>query len=438
LSSNSRPDRTGPRFIRPLRDFLHTESAGGAVLVAATVVALVWANSPWKASYFELWDTHLSVSLGARTLDLTLRGWINDGLMALFFFVVGLEIKRELVEGELRDPRRAVLPAIAALGGMLVPAAIYLAINAGGDAVAGWGIPMATDIAMAVGVLTLLGRRVAPSLKLFLLALAIVDDIGAILVIAVFYAEAIHYDALVVSILIAVAVIVLRRLRVWYTPLYGVLGLTMWFFLHESGIHATLVGVVLGLMAPTRPIRQREMVDADVLADIATPETARETVTLARESVSTVEWLEQILHPWTSFVIVPLFALANAGVLLNASVVDDALTSRVTWGVVAGLVAGKLVGVTAFTWLAVRLRIGTLPDGARWSNVVGVAALAGIGFTVSIFVAGLAFDEPRLTEQAKIGILLASVLAGLLGVLLLARSGRAGVHASRERGQRAA
>ena len=417
------PSRTdGPRFIRPLRDFLHTESAGGIVLVAATVVALIWANSPWKASYVDLWATHLDISLGSHSLDLTLREWINDGLMALFFFVVGLEIKRELVEGELREPRRAALPAIAALGGMLVPAAVYLAINVGGDAVDGWGIPMATDIAMAVGVLSLLGSRVAPSLKLFLLALAIVDDIGAILVIAVFYSDDIHYDALIVAVVMAIAVIVLRRLNVWYTPLYAVLGVSMWVFLHESGIHATIVGVVLGIMAPVRPIRQRELVDADKLRDISTPETARETVILARESVSTVEWLEHMLHPWTSFVIVPLFALANAGVLLNADIVGDALGARVTWGVVTGLVIGKLVGISAFTWLAVKLRIGTLPDGVSWASIIGVAALAGIGFTVSIFIAGLAFDGPVLAEQAKIGILFASVIAGLLGALLLVRS----------------
>jgi len=281
---------------------------------------------------------------------------------------------------------------------------------------------MATDIAMAIDVLSLLGSRVAPSLKLFLLALAIVDDIGAILVIAIFYSDDIHYDALLVAIAMAVAVIVLRRLNVWYTPLYAVLGISMWVFLHESGIHATIVGVVLGLMAPTRPIRQREMIDADKLADISTVETARETVHLARESVSTVEWLEQMLHPWTSFVIVPLFALANAGVLLNADIVGDALAARVTWGVVIGLVVGKLVGITAFTWAAVRLRIGTLPDGVGWPSVVGVAALAGVGFTVSIFIAGLAFDGPVLAEQAKIGILIASIVAGLLGTLLLARS----------------
>ena len=220
----------------------------------------------------------------------------------------------------------------------------------------------------------------------------------------------------------AIAVIVLRRLNVWYTPLYAVLGVSMWVFLHESGIHATIVGVVLGIMAPTRPIRQRELVDADKLRDISTPETARETVILARESVSTVEWLEHMLHPWTSFVIVPLFALANAGVLLNADIVGDALGARVTWGVITGLVIGKLVGISAFTWLAVRLRIGTLPDGVSWASIIGVAALAGIGFTVSIFIAGLAFDGPVLAEQAKIGILFASVIAGLLGALLLVRS----------------
>jgi NhaA family Na+:H+ antiporter len=424
LSREPRPAPAGPRFIRPLRDFLRTESAGGAVLVAATVAALVWANSPWEASYVDLWNTHLSVSLGSRTLDLTLRDWINDGLMALFFFVVGLEIKRELVEGELREPRRAALPAIAAVGGMLVPAAIYLAINAGRDSVDGWGIPMATDIAMAVGIMSLLGPRVAPAQKLFLLALAIVDDIGAILVIAVFYTEDIHYAALGVSIALAVAVVVLRRLRVWYTPLYVLLGVSMWLFLHESGIHATIVGVVLGLLAPTRPMRRREMVDADQLVDISTPATARETATLARESVSVVEWLEQMLHPWTSFVIVPLFALANAGIPLGAEILRDAWSAPVTWGVVLGLVAGKFVGITVFTWLAVRFRIGALPEGVTWGNVAGLGALAGIGFTVSLFVTGLAFDVPRFEEQAKIGILAASVLAGAAGTFALARSNR--------------
>ena len=419
--AGKRGPRTGPRFIRPLGDFLRTESAGGVLLVIATVIALVWANSPWQTSYIDFWSTHIAVSLGRHTLDLTLQQWINDGLMTLFFFVVGLEIKRELVEGELREPRRAALPAIAAAGGILVPALIFLAITAGTHASRGWGIPVATDIAMAVGVLSLLGSRIAPSLKLFLLALAIVDDIGAILVIAIFYSHGIHLDALAVAALLVVAVVVARRIGVWYTPLYVVLGLALWLALHESGLHATIDGVILGLMAPTRPIRQREYVDLDALADISTAATARETAMMARESVSVVEWLEQLLHPWTSFVIVPLFALANAGIPLGAAAISDAFSSRVTYGVLVGLVVGKFVGITFFTWLAVRIGAGRLPDGVRPAQIVGVAALGGIGFTVSIFVTGLAFDDAQLVGQAKIGILAASIVAGALGALILTR-----------------
>ena len=419
--AGKRGPRTGPRFIRPLGDFLHTESAGGVLLVIATVIALVWANSPWQTSYTDFWSTHVAISLGSHTLDLTLQDWINDGLMTLFFFVVGLEIKRELVEGELREPRRAALPAIAAAGGMIVPALIFLAITVGTSASRGWGIPVATDIAMAVGVVSLLGSRVAPSLKLFLLALAIVDDIGAILVIAIFYSHGIHLDALGVAALLVIAVVVARRIGVWYTPLYVVLGLALWLALHESGLHATIDGVILGLMAPTRPIRQREYVDADALTDISTAATARETATLARESVSVVEWLEQLLHPWTSFVIVPLFALANAGIPLGATAISDAFSSRVTYGVLVGLVVGKLVGITFFAWLAVRIGAGRLPDGVRRGQIVGVAALGGIGFTVSIFVTGLAFDDAQLIDQAKIGILAASIVAGALGALILTR-----------------
>jgi Na+:H+ antiporter, NhaA family len=413
---------SGPSLIRPLTDFLHTESAGGLLLVAAALVALVWANSPWQDSYEELWTTDLAVSLGSRSIDLDLREWINEGLMTLFFFVVGLEIKRELVEGELRDPRRAVLPAIAAVGGMIVPAVLYIAINIGGDASEGWGIPIATDIAMTVGILSLLGSRVEPSLKLFLLALAIADDIGAILVIAIFYGEAIDLDALLVAVGLAALVVVLRVLGVRQTSVIVVLGVGLWLAVHESGINATLVGVGLGLMAPTQPMRQRELIDAAALSDLSTVDAARETAMLARESVSVVEWLEHILHPWTSFVIVPLFVLANAGIPLGADAIGDALSARVTYGVLFGLVVGKLVGITTFTWLAVRLGLGALPDRTRWPSIVGVAALGGIGFTVSIFVAGLAFDEVVLRERATIGILLASVAAAVLGACVLGRT----------------
>ena len=412
---------SGPQFVRPLVDFLHTEAAGGVALVVAAVVALVWANSPWEAAYADLWHTQLAVSFAGHELDLDLRDWVNDGLMTLFFFVVGLEIKRELVEGELREPRKAALPAIAAVGGMVVPALIFLALNVGRPGVDGWGIPMATDIAMAVGVLSLLGSRVAPSLKLFVLALAIVDDIGAIIVIAVFYSDSIDLAALGLSFGLVAAVAALRWGGVRSFLPYVAAGAALWLAVHESGIHATLVGVVLGLMAPTRPVRQPELVDADALADVSSYEAARETVVLARDSVSVVEWLEHRLHPWTSFVVVPLFALANAGVPISAAKVADSFTTSLGAGIVVGLVAGKLVGITAFTWLATRLRLGVLPEGAGWPGVVSVSAVAGIGFTVSVFVAGLAFDgAPDLQDRAKVAILVASVLAGVLGAGLVA------------------
>jgi NhaA family Na+:H+ antiporter len=419
------PERNGAdaderhRLIRPLVDFLHTESAGGVTLVAAAIVALLWTNSPWDASYDDVWTTDLAVALGHWELDLDLRDWINDGLMALFFFVVGLEIKRELVEGELRDPRRAALPVWAALGGMIVPALIYAAFNAGGEGSDGWGIPMATDIAMAVGVLSLLGSRASPSLKLFLLALAIVDDIGAIVVIAVFYTKDIGGEALLASAGLVMVVVVMRRAGVRSVAPYAVVGVGLWLALHESGVHATLAGVALGLLTPTQPIRHPELVDAAELADVSSYEAARQTATAARESVSVVEWLEHQLHPWTSFVIVPLFVLANAGVPLSGGAVGDALSSSVAGGIVVGLVVGKFVGIAGFTWLAARLRIARLPEDATWSGILGVSALAGIGFTVSIFITDLAFAGTALEDQAKIAILAASVLAATIGSGLL-------------------
>ena len=410
------------RLPGPVAEFLHLEAAGGIVLVAAAAVALVWANSPWQDSYTTFWSTHLSIALGSHSIDLTLQEWVNDGLMTIFFFVVGLEIKRELVEGELREPRRAALPAIAAIGGMVVPALVYLAINAGGAGQDGWGIPMATDIAMAIGVLSLLGSRVAPSLKLFLLALAIVDDIGAIAVIAIFYSDEIHFAELGLATVVVIIVVLCRSLGARPTPVYVVLGAIMWYELHEAGVHATIAGVVLGLLAPAQPIRRRQDVSDDELRDVSTPETAHETVVLARESVSVVARLEHLLHPWSSFVIVPLFALANAGVPLGASALSDALSSPIAYGVVVGLVVGKLVGVTLFSWLAIRLGVGRLPDDVRPAGLVGIAALAGIGFTVSIFVTNLAFDDVGLQDEAKVGILAASLIASALGALIVSRS----------------
>jgi Na+:H+ antiporter, NhaA family len=394
--------RSPVRLVRPLVEFLRTEAASGVALLAAAVVALVWANSPWQQSYVDLWTHELAIGIGSHSLELDVRGWINDGLMTIFFFVVGLEIKRELVVGELRQPRRAALPVIAAAGGMVVPALIYTALNAGGAGADGWGIPVATDIAMAVGVVSLLGAAVEPSLKLFLLALAIVDDIGAIAIIAVFYSHGLDAGAALAALAILAVVVACRVMGVQAIAVYVVLGVALWLAVQQSGIHATITGVVLGLLTPTTPLRNR---DGDVAGSV-------------------VESLERLLHPWSSFVVVPLFALANAGVPVSSEALREAWSSPITHGVVAGLVLGKLVGVSVATWAAVRLGVGELPAGTTWRAVVGIGAVAGIGFTVSIFVTDLAFDDPSLRDEAIIGILAASVLAALLGALVFRLGGR--------------
>jgi NhaA family Na+:H+ antiporter len=411
------------RRIRPLADFLRAEAAGGVVLVVAAIVALVWANSPWSASYRDLWSTTLSLTLGSHNLSLDLLHWVNDGLMTLFFLVVGLEIKRELVQGELRDPRRAALPAIAALGGMVVPALLFVAVAGGGAARDGWGVPMATDIAIAVGVVALLGSRVHPSLKLFLLALAIVDDIGAIVVIALFYSGSIDVAMLGLAALALAVMMVMRAFGIYWSPLYVVAGAGMWLALHEAGVHATLAGVVCGLLAPAVPHTPPELIDVDELADVSSPEAVATTVTRAKSSVSVVEWLEHVLHPWTSFVIVPIFALANAGIEISRDALGDAARSRVTLGIVLGLVVGKPLGITLASWIAVRTRVGALAPGVSWSSLLGVASIAGIGFTVSLFITELAFDDPTVTTDAKLGVLAASILSALVGsALVLSRS----------------
>ncbi len=409
---------------RPVLRFLHVEAAGGILLVGAAVVALVWASSPWSDSYEELWTTVASVEVGDLHLTMDLRHWVNDALMALFFLVIGLEIKSELVVGQLASWRQSIVPAVGAVGGMVAPALLYLAISPGEPA--GWGIPMATDVAFAAGALALLGTRAPTELKVLLLALAIVDDIGAILVIAVFYTDDLTFGWLAAALGALAVVIGLRRARVWYHPLYAVLGIAMWVALHESGVHATLAGVAMGLLAPARPLL--EEVDADRIAHQLSADhdvTAQEVRDIAfqvRESIPIAERVQDLLHPWTSFVIVPLFALANAGVPLSASALGDAATSAVTLGVAGGLVLGKLVGITGAIALAVRLGWGRLPETVRMVHVVGMAGLAGIGFTVSIFVAGLAFDDARVVDDAKLGVLAASVVAAAVGGAVLLRT----------------
>ena len=388
------------RVLDPLADFLREEAAGGLVLLGATIVALVWANTPARDAYEELWHAELTLGSGSLAIREDLRHWVNDGLMALFFFVVGLEIKRELAVGELSDRRAAALPAMAALGGVLLPAGVFLAVAGGGDAASGWAIPMATDIAFAVGVLALLGDRVSSGVKLLLLAIAVVDDILAISVIAVFYSSDISAGWLLVALALLVLIVVLRRLGVVRVLAYVPAGLLVWVAAHESGVHATVAGVVLGLLTPAGEVGGRRV----------------------------LEDLEHRLHPVTSFVAVPLFALANAGVYLGGGALADAAASRVAWAIALGLVVGKLAGIAGATFLGLRARVGALPDGVSRSQVWGVSALGGIGFTVSLFIAGLAYEMPELQQQAKVGIFAGTIVSGVLGAGLLWRhaGGRGG------------
>jgi Na+:H+ antiporter, NhaA family len=408
---------------RPLREFLQTEIAGGILLLLSTLVALVWVNSPLGDSYELVWATDLGIRIGNFELTEDIRHWVNDGLMAIFFFVVGLEIKRELVIGELNNRQKAALPALAALGGMIVPALIYLAVNKGGEGVGGWGIPMATDIAFAVGALALFGKHCPDSLRVFLLSLAIVDDIGAILVIALFYAVGIETGWLLAAIALLAVVSGMRSRRFWWTPLYVVAGTAVWFATLQSGVHATIAGVALGLLTPARPVDPEgahdAVTEASALMHDPEPSAIRRVNIQAQEAVSVAERLEHLLHPWTSYAVIPIFALANAGVHLNTQLLATAATSPVTLGIVAGLVGGKIFGISAFSWAGTRMGIASLPQGLSRSHVVGAAATAGIGFTVSLFIAGLAFDDPQLIDEARIGILLGSGAAATLGWLLL-------------------
>jgi NhaA family Na+:H+ antiporter len=345
--------------------------------------------------------------------------------MALFFYVVGMEIKKELVSGELRDRRAVALPAMAALGGMIVPALIFVAFNAGGDGSRGWGIPMATDIAFALGVVALLGARVPGPVKVLLLTLAIVDDIGAIVVIAIFYSSGIDAVMLAVAVAIVAGVVVLHRLHVEYPPVLVAAGVALWLVVYESGVHATIAGVVMGLLTPA--VAAQTELEADEVVDVLAgrpdlhAREVRATAALVKGSISACERTIDALHPWTSFVIVPLFALGNAGIELSGDAISS--PSRVAFGVAVALVVGKFLGVVSFSWLAVRIGLGRLPTGARWSHMAGVGAVAGIGFTVSLFVTGLAFDDPGLQADAKIGILAASIVAATAGALVFSSIG---------------
>ncbi|MGH3788363.1 MAG: Na+/H+ antiporter NhaA [Pseudonocardiaceae bacterium] len=412
----------------PVRRFLRTEAAGAGLLVAATVLALAWANSPWGGSYEALWSTELSLRLGQTEITEDLRHWVNDGLMVFFFFLVGMEVRRELSMGELTERSRLTVPALAAVAGLVVPALIYLAINAGGAGAAGWGIPMATDTAFVLGALALLGRHVPTQLRVFLLSLSVVDDIGALSAIAIFYSDNVDLGALGVAALCVLAFIALARLQVWRGPAYFAVGVVMWLAMHASGVHTTIAGVVLGLLISAYPPRRTEVEHAGALArafrQSPQPALARAAKLSVERAVSPNERIGALLVPWSSYVVVPVFALANAGVRLDGDLVRRALTSPVTLGVFLGLVVGKLLGVGLASTLAVRLRLSSLPPGVDLGSVWGGAALAGIGFTVSLFVADLAFDDARLREEATVGVLAASVVAASLGAGLLRLASR--------------
>ncbi len=416
----------GRRLPKAVRQFLETEASGGILLLGAALVALVWANSPWSAAYESLWHTDITVNFGRYVLQGDLHHWVNDALMVVFFFVVGLEIKRELVQGELRDPRTAAMPAIAALGGMVVPAALYFLVTAGSDGAKGWGIPMATDIAFAVGVVALLGRLVPASLKLFLLTLAIVDDIGAIIVIGVFYSAGLQPEFLGAAAALIILILLLNRAGVvWLAP-YIVLGAALWLATYASGVHATIAGVILGLLTPARNLVPAS-VARDWATDLADEPTADEMdamTRLARHSVSPAERIAHVLHPWSSFLIVPVFALANAGVEIKADAFDASGAAAVTGGVMLGLMLGKTLGIAGAAWLAARLGVARLPEGATWGMMVAIASIAGIGFTVSLFVAELAFPSGALQDSAKVGVLAASLVAAIIGGLGLRRACR--------------
>ena len=387
--------------IDPVTRFLKTEEGGGFALLAGSIVALLWVNVFGIGGYESFWHTELTIGIGAVSISEDLGHWVNDGLMTLFFFLISLEIKREVVHGELRRPRQAALPVIAAAGGVAVPILIFLALTAGTSATSGWGIPMATDAAFAIAALALLGDRVGVGAKLFLVTIAVVDDVLAIAVIAIAYTSELSLPWLLAAIGLLAAIVAMRRLGIATIWPYAIAGVLVWIATFESGVHATIAGVALAFLTPARPVGGRRV----------------------------IEELEERIHPLTSFVVLPVFALANAGVEIGGDALGEGDGARVALAVALGLVVGKLIGISAATMLAMRLRIAVLPEGVDIRSVIGIAALAGIGFTVSLFIAALAYDDPLLVESAKLGILAGSVVSAMIGVALLAPGGR---HESRD------
>jgi len=416
----------------PFEQFLHSQTTSGLILMGMTVIALILANSPFAEVYSHIFHTKIDFNVGSWGLSHTLHHWINDGLMAIFFFMVGLEIKREILVGELSNIKVAILPILAAIGGMIMPALIYAFINKDSAGASGWGIPMATDIAFAISALVLLGKRVSPALVTFLVALAIVDDLGAVLVIAFFYTQEIHMLPLALAGISFLIMIAFNRFGIHAVLPYFIIGIGMWFFMLESGIHATIAGVIAAMSIPSKPkctpvdftMHTKNLLDEYDNYPVATDHTMHEKqkaiLLNIQDRIDSVNSpsarLEHALHLPVSLLIIPIFALANAGISINFSSIGDTLFQNISLGIISGLILGKVLGIAGTSFIAIKLGIAKLPEGSSMSQLFGVAFLGGIGFTMSIFVADLAFiGDEALIFQAKIGILLASLFAGLFG-----------------------
>lgn len=393
------------QVIAPLRDFLHRETSSGILILLASAVGLVIANSPISDRYFSLLDWQFQIGAAELALKFTVLKFINYVLMTLFFFVVGLEIKRELTSGHLASLKRAVMPFIAAIGGMALPALIYLAIAGDVDA-NGWGVPVATDIALAVGLLAMVGPSVAQSLRSFLLALAVIDDIGAIAIIAFVYSTGVEYSWALIGVFVILWIVLLKKLDSHTMYIYVILGIALWYCLLRSGVHPTLAGVILGLLTPNIPHQNSQLEDHE------------------DGTVSVIEWLEKIIHPWSSFVIVPIFAFANTGVEISNESVRSAINSPIAWGIFFGLVLGKPIGILLTSLAAKKFRIGEMPEGAKNIDLVATGSAAGIGFTVAIFIANLAFDDAQTQDLAVFSVIVASVVSGLTSYVIFKIMGR--------------
>ncbi|CAA6812897.1 MAG: Na+/H+ antiporter NhaA type [uncultured Sulfurovum sp.] len=424
------------RVSTPFEHFLHAQTTTGMVLMFMTIVALVLANSPLAESYSHFFHTYIDFNVGSWKLSHTIHHWINDGLMAIFFFIIGLEIKREILVGELSNVKAAVLPIIAAIGGMVIPALIYFSINSGGEGANGWGIPMATDIAFAISALVLLGNRVPRALVAFLVALAIVDDLGAVLVIAIFYTEQIQTLPLMLAGASFLIMLAFNRFGIHMILPYFIVGLFMWFFMLESGVHATIAGVIAAMAIPSKPKRTPDSFAKDIRnklddfeklpfkPDHTVDKEQKAILTNIQDRIDAVSTpslrLEHSLHLPVALIVIPLFALANAGISIDFSSIGSTIMSPISIGIILGLILGKVLGIFGLAWIAVKLKIADLPEGSSMSQIFGVAFLGAIGFTMSIFVADLAFiNNPELIFQAKVGILAASLFAGLFGYFWL-------------------